>query len=205
MEKLIVGKELKNIYEFLNRVYAIFNKAPEDRTALFLTQKGRLIYSSPKYAGSLKIQQNNITILSEALDGSKYYAISRLPGDRYMLKALLMDDVSEQCRIDIDKAKGIVTRFNKKICDIESDEISIISKLSRLSNTYIGDHYFSSIAKFGKCEAYIGDRWIMLSKEFYDDKNYQTIFEKLVLPVLPYDEVEESVQEMMFNHEEETA
>lgn len=197
---MIISKEFKSMFTFLTKVYGILNKGG-DNTIIYMNENAELMYQAFCISGKIKITKDNVSVLNEDIVKNKFYELSRLPRDRFELKAVDRSAVTDEMK---EALESLTKRFSGGtfVCEISDDEHRLISKITRLTERYINDSYLSMMNKFSACEVWQHGSYITLMKNEFIEKEYVNIEEEMCFYCETYQSVDENIQgKMKFDEE----
>ncbi len=197
---VVVGKEFKGLYAFLSKTYGIMNKGSSN-AFIYFSKNNELMFQDFDVAGQIRMKKSGTDVLQESLKNNSFYELQKLPRDRFRLKEIEEKDVTEDMIKEKDK---LIERFHGEfVCEIESDEFRIMSKITRVAERYVRDSAISIIKKFGACDVYQNGMHLIFQKhEFIKDTPFETD-EKMCIAAETYRQVDEYVQGKMKFEEEQ--
>lgn len=192
---MIVGKGSKTMYTLLKKVYGIIDKG-YDNTIIYVSEDYELMYQASFVSGKMKITKNKVTILEGAVEKNRFYELSKLPRNRFDLKPIGLEKVTENMEMALSILKNTFTG-GYFVCELSACEHQLISKVTRLTERYINDSYMSMMRKFGECEVWHKGSCIILKKNELVEKEALNVEEEMCFYCETYKSVDENIQGKM--------
>ncbi len=192
---MIIGKDFKSLYQFLKKVYDIFNKG-NDNTILYCDEQCILRYAAVNLSGSIELKSKDVNVLIGTLESECFYELVKMPRDRFKLKPIIKKDITDEMVQQLNQLDNIFNNL-EFVCDIYSEDGRVLSKLTRLSNRYISDSYIKLIHQFGRCGVFAHGLYIVLKKEEWFEKEEITTTEDIAFFCETFKSVDENIQAKM--------